>query len=508
MRYIITVEFWKKLAQEIASKPQKEWDIVFQQNKSIWYLNDFSQEAKPGKMTLSGRLVYFDTLGELTEYQLGELPKETEVVLLVSVNLKQFVFYQQLCQIENGQMVYKQTSPYKVDLAQMIDPIEMLKSTGKNNLTLMKYRHIPTVNLDSIYQMKCLILGTGTLGCNIARNLIMWGIESITFIDNGQVSHSNLLRQSLFEFSDIGAPKAVAAADRIAKIFPPAKETVRGFQYSIPMPDHPDTAKELESSVIFLEELVKEHDLVFLCTDNKESRWLPTLMAVALNKPLINLAVGFDSWVVMRHPLKSTHSPFKSLCQSLESKGGGLSQLVKQAERFVSQDKIDSRAGVDRLRVDQLGCYFCTSVEGIVNTIKDRQIDERCTVTRGGTASISSAYAVELAISLLTHPSGFNASAEMNYEVYSSSPLSVKFPPQQLRGSIGCFNLKHCLVRRNPQCCACSTKIVDCYLDSLTRLKFLESVCQDSQLLKRVTRLDQFEITSSRDDLLEISDEL
>ena len=243
------------------------------------------------------------------------------------------------------------------------------------------------------------------------------------------------------------------------------------------MPDHPDTVKDLADNIQILETLVNRHDVIFLCTDNKESRWLPTIIALSANKPLVNLAVGFDSWVVMRHPLASTSSLPKS---------------------SYHQEK-------DQLPIDQIGCYFCTSIEGVVNTVKDRQIDERCTVTRGGTSAVSSAYAVELAISLLTHPDGFFASAEIDNQ--SRSSLTVKYPPQQIRGTISCFNIKQCLARRNPQCCACSGDIMNCYNNRLTRLKFLETVCQNSQILKKITSLDQFEIMTSKDNLLEIDEQ-
>uniref|UniRef100_A0A1I7XKJ9 E2 ubiquitin-conjugating enzyme n=1 Tax=Heterorhabditis bacteriophora TaxID=37862 RepID=A0A1I7XKJ9_HETBA len=39
-----------------------------------------------------------------------------------------------------------------------------------------------------------LILGSGTLGCNIARCLMGWGVRKITFVDNSTVSYSNPIR--------------------------------------------------------------------------------------------------------------------------------------------------------------------------------------------------------------------------------------------------------------------------------------------------------------------------
>jgi ubiquitin-like modifier-activating enzyme ATG7 len=50
-----------------------------------------------------------------------------------------------------------------------------------------------------------------------------WGVRNITLVDNGLVSYSNPVRQSLFTFEDSlhgGKPKAAAAAHRLQQIFP------------------------------------------------------------------------------------------------------------------------------------------------------------------------------------------------------------------------------------------------------------------------------------------------
>lgn len=68
-----------------------------------------------------------------------------------------------------------------------------------------------------------LLIGAGTLGCQLARNLIGWGIRKITFVDYGKISYSNPVRQSLYDFEDStkgGRPKAEVAAEKLKKIFP------------------------------------------------------------------------------------------------------------------------------------------------------------------------------------------------------------------------------------------------------------------------------------------------
>jgi ubiquitin-like modifier-activating enzyme ATG7 len=59
------------------------------------------------------------------------------------------------------------------DISALIDPIQLAKQAGELNLKLMKWRLVPDLDLDIISKNSCLLVGSGTLGCNILRILLV-----------------------------------------------------------------------------------------------------------------------------------------------------------------------------------------------------------------------------------------------------------------------------------------------------------------------------------------------
>ena len=137
--------------------------------------------------------------------------------------------------------------------------------------------------------------------------------------------------------------------------------------------------------------------MIFLLTDSRESRWLPTVMASAHNKICLTIALGFETFLVMRHGLSSqTHN--------------------------------------NEINGERLGCYFCNDVVAPRDSISDRTLDQQCTVSRPALCTMASSIGVELLTSMLNHPLRNGAKAHENQNECDRTDLGII--PQQIRGDL------------------------------------------------------------------------
>ncbi|KAK9478620.1 hypothetical protein V1514DRAFT_306584 [Lipomyces japonicus] len=322
-------------------------------------------------------------------------------------------------------------TPKVSDLGLLMDPKRLADQALDLNLKLMKWRIAPDLDLDKIKNTKCLLLGAGTLGSYVARALMGWGVRNITFVDNASVSFSNPVRQPLYTFNDClngGAVKAERAAEALKEIYPGVNSS--GYSLSVPMAGHPiSNEKQQREEYETLEKLIDEHDALFLLMDSREVRWLPTVIASARKKIVINAALGFDSFVVMRH-------------------GVPLSK----------EERVDNRA-------ERLGCYFCNDIYAPSDSLSARTLDQMCTVTRSGVSLIASGLVAELFVSIVQHPLGPAAAAPNSINSGSVQdnndfvhPLGTI--PHQLRGFLHDFSQMK--IRGEPYefCSACSDPIL------------------------------------------------
>ncbi|KAF7316230.1 Autophagy-related protein [Mycena indigotica] len=346
-------------------------------------------------------------------------------------------------------------APRMADLAPMMDPTRLADQAVDLNLKLMRWRILPSLDLEKISSTKCLLLGAGTLGCYVARTLMGWGVRDITLVDSGKVSFSNPVRQPLFEFEDClegGKPKAECAAARMKKIFPGINAA--GHSLSIPMPGHPvppASVDQTRADVKKLEELIDTHDAVFLLMDSRESRWLPTVICAAKGKIVLNAALGFDTFLVMRHGVRE-------------------SSLQPGAT--------------------QLGCYYCNDIVAPADSLTDRTLDEMCTVTRPGIASLASSTAVELLASVLQHPDGVHAAAPPA----NSDPAALinagvlGLVPHQLRGFLAQFRNLHIVGAAYSRCTGCSETVLKAY--EKEGFDMILQALNDDKYLQHLTGLD------------------
>ena len=352
------------------------------------------------------------------------------------------------------------------DLSAYLDPTKLADQAVDLNLKLMKWRIAPSLDLTTIQSTRCLLLGAGTLGSYVARNLLGWGVRHITFVDNGRVSYSNPVRQPLFRFEDCaqgGRAKAERAAEALREIYPGVKSV--GVTLSVPMAGHPivsgDGEAKVEADYEHLRTLIDAHDIVFLLMDTRESRWLPTLMCKSLRKTAINAALGFDTYVVMRHGNdlpRHTSTPSASTAAALQTSAPAATR--------------DTGPEQEGMEGETLGCYFCNDVVAPADSVKDQTLDQQCTVTRPGIAAITAALAVELAVSILQHPLRSRAPAPASRSaerdtVRSSEGEDTQHPlglvPHSIRGFLGSWDN---VLTRGPAygcCSACSEGVVGLY---------------------------------------------
>uniref|UniRef100_A0A182K716 Ubiquitin-like modifier-activating enzyme ATG7 n=1 Tax=Anopheles christyi TaxID=43041 RepID=A0A182K716_9DIPT len=370
---------------------------------------------------------------------------------------------------ENGKYLPRFTS-----LNDSMSPKSLAENAVNLNLKLMKWRLIPSINLEAISRTKCLLLGAGTLGCNVARSLMAWGITNITIVDCGHVSLSNPVRQTLYRHEDAlngGKLKATTAAERLLEINPSAK--INGINLKIPMPGHPigqgKGVEETRDTLNKLISLTQQKDVIYLLTDSRESRWLPTMLGAFYNKIVINAALGFDSYLVMRHGFK------------------GNNDMEAKDDASILSSRI---AGFRKINSSDLGCYFCNDIVAPGNSMKDRTLDQQCTVTRPGVSSMASALAVELMISLIQH-----GDAPAYYRTPKSDPFAQEQEPDGLlgpiphsiRGNISTLQSMITATERYTNCVACSSSVLERYASS--KQDFIINVLNGAESLENIAGL-------------------
>ena len=110
---------------------------------------------------------------------------------------------------------------------------------------------------------------------------------SITILDADVVELSNLARQVLYKTDEVGASKAIKAAEALRDLNPAI--VVTGVAENL----------TVENASNYIE----KHDLIIDCTDNFQTRYLINDVCVALKKPFVYGAIhAWEGQFAVFHP--------------------------------------------------------------------------------------------------------------------------------------------------------------------------------------------------------------
>ena len=333
------------------------------------------------------------------------------------------------------------TNALAISLAEYLPGPALASDLFDMNVKLIKWRSVPELDL-SIFRKKIVMVGSGTLGCAVALTLLGYGFTNIHFIDCGTVSYSNISRQWLLTMNSAeqveGKAKA-ACTNFLGRIPSKYMELCGGPTYdnlAVPMPGRATDFDAIDR-LSHLDTIVMNCDALFLVTDSRESRYLPTVLAAKHNKPAITAAIGFDSY----------------LCNLQLTGESGASSA----------------------------CYFCGDSQSIGDSIIRRPLDEQCTVTRPGCSPIASATAAEMLVSYFSSPDCYHSNIQESDEGILGKPIT------RIRGWLNTLTSNASFESPNPECLACSSSVITDYNND--NHIFLQNICTDNNHLSDISGL-------------------
>jgi molybdopterin/thiamine biosynthesis adenylyltransferase/rhodanese-related sulfurtransferase len=167
----------------------------------------------------------------------------------------------------------------------------MTSKTWTTEETLQYQRHFILKDFGQEGQAKLkeasvLVVGAGGLGCPMLQYLAAAGVGTIGLVDGDVVSASNLHRQILFGWSDVGKSKVEVAKAKMADINPHIKINTHSYYVD-------------ESNIA---DLFTQYDIIADGSDNFKTRYLVNDACEILKKPLVFGAIyQFDGQLSVFH---------------------------------------------------------------------------------------------------------------------------------------------------------------------------------------------------------------
>jgi len=154
----------------------------------------------------------------------------------------------------------------------------------RKQLNLPEWRKAQQLRLK---EASILVVGAGGLGCGALPYLAAAGVGTITILDADVIELSNLARQVLYKTDEVGASKAIKAAEALRDLNPAI--VVTGVAENL----------TVENASNYIE----KYDLIIDCTDNFQTRYLINDVCVALKKPFVYGAIhAWEGQFAVFHP--------------------------------------------------------------------------------------------------------------------------------------------------------------------------------------------------------------
>lgn len=121
-------------------------------------------------------------------------------------------------------------------------------------------------------KLRVLVVGSGGIGCELLKNIVLTGFGHITLLDLDTIDLSNLNRQFLFRKKDVKQPKSFVAARTAAPFNPrvqiePLHANIKDSQFDVAW--------------------FKSFDIILNALDNLDARRHVNKMCMAANVPLV-----------------------------------------------------------------------------------------------------------------------------------------------------------------------------------------------------------------------------
>eukprot|EP00833_Pecoramyces_ruminatium_P008663 jgi/Orpsp1_1/1182695/evm.model.c7180000082281.1 len=126
--------------------------------------------------------------------------------------------------------------------------------------------------LEKVEKSRILMVGSGGIGCELLKNLVMSGFKNIEIIDLDTIDLSNLNRQFLFQKQHIGKSKSKVAM-----------QSALEFNPNVNIIAHHANIKDPQFNIKWF----KSFDIVMNALDNLDARRHVNTMCLAANVPLI-----------------------------------------------------------------------------------------------------------------------------------------------------------------------------------------------------------------------------